>query len=67
MVLVWLILIPLLGALLAWLGGRWSSICAQGIALAAMLASLALSLWLWRNGDYSLPGAGFTASRSQVK
>ena len=62
MVLVWLILIPLLGALLAWLGGRWSSVCAQGIALVAMLGSLALSLWLWRNGDYSLTGAGFTAS-----
>lgn len=62
MVLIWLILIPLLGAPLAWLGGRWSRVGAQGIALAAMLGVLALSLWLWRNGDYSLIGAGFTAS-----
>jgi len=47
MVLIWLILIPFAGGLLAWLLGRWRPLWARWAALAAMLIDLALAAGLW--------------------
>jgi NADH-quinone oxidoreductase subunit M len=47
MMLPWLVLIPLIGGLLAWFGGRTGADWPRWIALAALLADLALALVLW--------------------
>ncbi len=52
MILVWLILIPFLGGLLCWQAERFGTRTPRWIALAAMGLVLALSLWLWWQGDY---------------
>ncbi|HLV16675.1 MAG TPA: NADH-quinone oxidoreductase subunit M [Pseudomonas sp.] len=54
MTLPWLILIPFLGGLLCWLAERFGQALPRWIALAAMGLLLALGLWLWTQGDYSL-------------
>ncbi|HET6474182.1 MAG TPA: NADH-quinone oxidoreductase subunit M [Pseudomonadales bacterium] len=61
MILVWLILIPLIGGLLAWRAERISSAAPRLIALVSMGIALALSLWLWATQDFSFTGAGFSA------
>ncbi len=59
MILAWLILIPFIGGLLCWQGERWMGVWfPRWIALGTMLLALAISLWLWAIGDYSLPPAG---------
>ncbi|MGH8443860.1 MAG: NADH-quinone oxidoreductase subunit M, partial [Solimonas sp.] len=59
MILLWLILIPFIGGLLAWQGER---AVGRGfprwIALATMLLALGISVWLWMVGDYSLESVG---------
>ncbi|WP_020650565.1 NADH-quinone oxidoreductase subunit M [Solimonas variicoloris] len=59
MILLWLILIPFIGGLLAWQGER---IVGRGfprwIALGTMLVALAISVWLWVVGDWSLASVG---------
>lgn len=52
--LPWLILIPFIGGLLCWLVERVDQTLPRWIALAAMSLLLALGLWLWGHGDYSL-------------
>ena len=61
MILVWLILIPLIGGLLAWRAERISSAAPRLIALVSMGIALAVSLWLWATQDFSFTGAGFSA------
>lgn len=57
MLLLWLILIPFIGGLLCWLieilGGR----SPRWMALLSMGATLAISLYLWTQGTYSLSPA----------
>jgi NADH-quinone oxidoreductase subunit M len=59
MILVWLILIPLLGGLLAWAAGDRRPAQARWIAMAALAADsvLAASLWL-RRGATAMTGGG---------
>src|SRR5690606_26073449 len=52
--LPWLILIPFLGGLLCWLVERVDQSLPRWIALLSMALLLALGLWLWGQGDYSL-------------
>ncbi|MBS9404669.1 NADH-quinone oxidoreductase subunit M [Halomonas sp. TRM85114] len=52
MMLVWLILIPFLGGLLAWRGETWSDSAPRWTALASMLLVLLVCLGLWWVGDY---------------
>jgi NADH-quinone oxidoreductase subunit M len=47
MILVWIILLPLLGGLLAWLVSRWCATGARWTALAFAVANLVLALVIW--------------------
>ncbi len=47
MTLLWLIVIPLAGGLLAWLAGGRHAVAARWISLAALTVDLALALRLW--------------------
>ncbi|NKF22184.1 NADH-quinone oxidoreductase subunit M [Solimonas marina] len=59
MILLWLILIPFIGGLLAWQGERWVGRgFPRWVALATMLLSLGISVWLWCVGDFSLQSVG---------
>src|SRR3546814_14535374 len=59
MILLWLILIPFIGGLLAWQGERFVGRgFPRWVALATMLIALGISVWLWCVGDYSLPAVG---------
>ena len=59
MILVWLILLPFMGGLLCWLGERAMGVgFPRWIALGTMMLSLALSIMLWIQGDYSLANIG---------
>jgi NADH-quinone oxidoreductase subunit M len=60
MILPWLILIPFIGGLLCWLAERIGPTLPRWIALLSMSLLLALGLWLWVSGDFTLapaPGA----------
>ncbi len=47
MILVWLVLIPLIGGVLAWVVGKTAALLSRGIALVAMLLNLILSIAIW--------------------
>jgi len=47
MILVWLMLIPIIGGVLAWIFARWSLRLTHWISLAAMAAVLGLALGIW--------------------
>ena len=47
MILTWIIFIPAIGGLLAWILARWSALAARWISLLAMITSFGLSLALW--------------------
>ncbi len=54
MILIWLILIPLIGGLLCWLGERLSLGVPRWIALLTMLITLGLAVQLWFDGNYTV-------------
>jgi NADH-quinone oxidoreductase subunit M len=47
MILVWLIIIPFVGGLLAWLLSRWDNRWSRWVSLAALAVNLILLLTLW--------------------
>ena len=47
MILLWLILIPLIAGVLAWMVARWSASATRWIALIAVLIDFVLALSLW--------------------
>jgi NADH-quinone oxidoreductase subunit M len=47
MILLWLILVPIIGGILAWFVGRWNGLASRYIALASALADFAIALFLW--------------------
>ncbi|WP_447987050.1 NADH-quinone oxidoreductase subunit M [Nitrospira sp. Nam74] len=55
MILVWLIVIPLVAGILAWLTARWSTQAPRWIALAAVALDFILVLAIWIRG--TSPGA----------
>jgi NADH-quinone oxidoreductase subunit M len=58
MMLVWLIVIPLVAGVLAWLAARWSTQAPRWISLAAAALDLLLTLALWiRGGSLVATGA----------
>lgn len=64
MKLTWLILIPTLGGILAWIAGKRNTLACRWIALAASLADFALALSLLAQFDVSaIPGKPFIEHR----
>jgi NADH-quinone oxidoreductase subunit M len=59
MILVWLIVIPLVAGILAWLTARWSTQFPRWISLAAMALDLIISLAVWIRSGTTV-GAGAT-------
>jgi NADH-quinone oxidoreductase subunit M len=47
MILTWLIFIPAIGGVLAWVAAKWSTRASRWIALLACLLDLALALGIW--------------------
>ena len=62
MILPWLILIPFIGGLLCWVVEHFDQTLPRWIALFTMGLLLALGLWLWSTGDYSLAPSPESAS-----
>lgn len=60
MTLFWLVFVPFLGGLAAWLFARWNAAAARWVSLAALAADLGLVLFLWGGyqGTLSLTHAG---------
>ena len=59
MSLLWLVSIPFVGGLLAWLAGRYREELSRWVALASLSLGLLLALVIWvRNPVAALPGAG---------
>jgi len=57
---IWLIILPVLGGVLAWIAGRWSALAARWTALLALGLQLLLALglgWQYRQ-QVLLPGRG---------
>ncbi|GAC1628346.1 MAG: NADH-quinone oxidoreductase subunit M [Nevskia sp.] len=54
MILVWLLVIPVVGGFLCWQGERFGRRFPRWLALTTMIAVMAISIWLWIAGDYSL-------------
>src|SRR5262245_51710688 len=59
MMLVWLIVIPLIAGILAWLAARWNAEAPRLISLAASALGFLLSLAVWIGGDTTV-GSGAT-------
>src|SRR5262249_59415749 len=59
MMLVWLIVIPLIAGVLAWLAARWSTEAPRWISLAAAALGFLLSLAVWIGGENTV-GSGAT-------
>jgi NADH-quinone oxidoreductase subunit M len=53
MILTWLVILPALGGLLAWIVSRWSTLAARWISLLACAAVFVISVGIW----VSSPGA----------
>jgi NADH-quinone oxidoreductase subunit M len=54
MILFWLIVIPLLAGIVAWIAARWSTTAPRWICLGAMAADLATGLALWFTHSFSI-------------
>lgn len=53
-ILVWLLVIPFAGGMISWQAERYSRYIPRWIALITQLTVLAMSLWLWWAGDFTL-------------
>ncbi|MBI4964402.1 MAG: NADH-quinone oxidoreductase subunit M [Desulfomonile tiedjei] len=58
MILVWLIIVPFLGALLAWIAAGWSTRWPRWIAVGALAVDLVIALYLWIGYPEALAYAG---------
>ncbi|ARS34706.1 NADH-quinone oxidoreductase subunit M [Pontibacter actiniarum] len=57
MILLWMIVILMAGGLLAWLSKKWHPVLPRWIALFAVLADLAIALYLWLGTPAAALGA----------
>jgi len=65
MVLTVLVLIPIIGAVLSWIAGRWSASGARWIALVAMLVDFGIAIGIWiANPGSTMTGAPFLDQRA---
>jgi NADH-quinone oxidoreductase subunit M len=58
-VLTWLILIPLVGGVLAWIAARWSALASRWIALTAAVIDFGIALALWQKFPVLLGASRF--------
>jgi NADH-quinone oxidoreductase subunit M len=58
MILAWIIAIPLIGGLLAWLSGRWSREAPRWVSLIALAANLGLVVALWAQNANEIGAIG---------
>lgn len=66
MILTWLILIPVIGGVLAWLAARWNALAARWIALGAMALEFVLAVALWVRYPVTLtPGTLFLEQKAE--
>ena len=65
MVLVWLILIPLIAGILAWIAARTSDRAPRWICLLAMAADLAIAFSFWLTHPFRLPHPGSPNGRKR--
>ena len=47
MILIWLLIAPAAGAILAWPLGRWNARWSRWVSLLALAAELAIVLFIW--------------------
>jgi NADH-quinone oxidoreductase subunit M len=66
MMLVWLIVIPLVAGILAWLTARWSTQLPRWISLAAVALDLVLTLALWMSGESTVAAGATTVWLAEV-
>ncbi|MEO8338416.1 MAG: NADH-quinone oxidoreductase subunit M [Nitrospirota bacterium] len=66
MMLVWLIIIPLVAGILAWLTARWSTQLPRWISLAAAVFDLILVLAVWMRGDSAVAAGATTVWFAEV-
>lgn len=66
MMLVWLMVIPLVAGILAWLTACWSTQLPRWISLAAAALDFVLSLAMWIRDDHTLAADAQTASFAEV-
>jgi NADH-quinone oxidoreductase subunit M len=66
MMLVWLMVIPLVAGILAWLTAGWSTQLPRWISLAAAALDLVLSLTMWIRGDRTLAAEAQAAWVAEV-
>jgi NADH-quinone oxidoreductase subunit M len=55
MILTWLVLLPFVAGVLAWISGRWSDVWPRWIALAGTSGDLALALAVWTRTGTGAP------------
>ena len=58
MILVWLVLLPFIAGVLAWIADRWSQAWPRWIALAGIAGDLALATAFWIRSGSAVPPAG---------
>ncbi|MGE5365533.1 MAG: NADH-quinone oxidoreductase subunit M [Bacteroidota bacterium] len=51
MILLWLIIIPMAGGVLAWLAARFSTLMSRWISLTAMVINFILAIYMWIPGN----------------
>lgn len=66
MMLVWLIVIPLVAGILAWLTARWNTQLPRWISLAAAALDLMLALAVWMRGDNAVAAGATTVWFAEV-
>ena len=66
MILLWLLVIPLVGGVLAWLAGRVHKAAPRWISLAAMALDLALTLWLWARPAVEMASVRYSSAAAPI-
>jgi NADH-quinone oxidoreductase subunit M len=66
MILLWLVILPLAGGILAWICARWNEASTRWISLAAASAGLVVSLAPWWRGYSAGAGSGWLEEFDRV-
>jgi NADH-quinone oxidoreductase subunit M len=64
MILTWILVIPVVGGLLAWIASQWNASLARWIALVACGAVLGIAIGIWAWHPATAPGSFFLDEKS---